>query len=299
LRLPNSQVDGNRLREADVRDVDKSTDGRPAYASFVEVGDRVVAILQTVGDRAATMLQAAQEVAERTRREAQAEAAAIRSQAEKEAAAQIGLFRREIEPVNSERPTRAQSVRDEGERFVIEYLGEGNGEAEKAEAQAQRRRASPVEAARKPDKQRQVALKEASEALEVRLRVALQSLQQFSADLEEILAQALPGDEVKDKTETRVASGRRRPRDLGRLAYLADLYSKACLISSAPNVAVAPELDCTPAQVKTLVSQARRDKLLSETKPGRAGGELTDLGRRSLDGYLSRDSEGGTRERRG
>lgn len=98
-----------------MNDVDKTTDGL-ASDSFVEVGDRAVTILQAAGDRVVTILQAAQEVAERTRRDAHEEAATIRSQAEKDAAARIKRLTKEIEQVNSERQTGAQSLRDEGER---------------------------------------------------------------------------------------------------------------------------------------------------------------------------------------
>jgi hypothetical protein len=139
------------------------------------------------------------------------------------------------------------------------------------------------------------ALDDATQAFEERLRVVLQGLQQLSTDLEEILGDELPEEEVEVMAETRVAFGRRRTSDLGRLAYIADLYSKACLTGSAPNVVVTPELVCTPAHVKALVSQARRDKLLSETTPGKAGGELTDPGRRWRDRYLSRVSGGNER----
>jgi hypothetical protein len=281
-----------------VSDADKTIDGNPPYESFVEVGDRVAAILQAVGDRAVTILQAAQEAAERTRQEAQAEAATILSRAEKAAAAQMKLLRTEIKRVNSERPTRAVSSRRvRALQSRVPARGK-RWEAEKAEAQAPRRRAAAAEAAPIEDGagQRQVVLKEATGALEERLRAALHGLQQLSTDLEGILADEEHGDEVEGKTETHVASGRRPAGDLGRLAYVADLYSKACLISSAPNVAVAPELVCTPAHVRALVSQARRSKLLSETTPGRPGGELTELGRRWLDRYLSSYSKGSTKE---
>jgi hypothetical protein len=166
-----------------------------------------------VGDRVGASLAAAEEDADRMRREVDEETAAIRRQTERALSAGSADLAKEIERIKSEAIAVAQSLREEAERDAAERLRSASEEAAKvlarADAKANARRASAAEAARLVDEaqRRQAVLKEATDALEERLRTGVEGglhaahegLLQLSSSLEELLGEKARGDKVANK----------------------------------------------------------------------------------------------------
>jgi hypothetical protein len=188
--------------EAGVSDVDKVTKADLPREGSLGVGDRVGA-----------SLAAAEEDADRMRREVDEETAAIRRQTERALSAGSADLAKEIERIKSEAVAAAQSLREEAERDAAERLRSASEEAAKvlarADAKANARRASAAEAARLVDEaqRRQAVLKEATDALEERLRTGVEGglhaahegLLQLSSSLEELLGEKARGDKVANK----------------------------------------------------------------------------------------------------
>jgi hypothetical protein len=186
--------------EAGVSDVDKQAD-LPREGSL------------GVGDRVGARLAAAEEDADRMRREVDEETSAIRRQTERALSAGSADLAKEIERIKSEAVAGAQSLREEAERDAAERLRSASEEAAKvlarADAKANARRASAAEAARLVDEaqRRQAVLKEATDALEERLRTGVEGglhaahegLLQLSSSLEELLGEKARGDKVANK----------------------------------------------------------------------------------------------------
>ncbi len=71
-------------------------------------------------------------------------------------------------------------------------------------------------------------------------------------------------------------------------ALVAHDYVRALAKSSKPNAVVGAQWIVAPKTVRNWIFEARERKLLSETPPGKAGGHLTEKGKRALKGHIGK-----------
>lgn len=81
------------------------------------------------------------------------------------------------------------------------------------------------------------------------------------------------------RTERSSPKRGRPARSDRQLARVARAYVESATESRSPVADVASQLRLTPAQVRNILSRARRKGLLSPTQPGRSGGQLSDYAR--------------------